>query len=593
MFPFIFSIIFLLLLPFSPHPTQALEEFGHQQNTSYLLDSRGNATVTETITLTNLLSRLHPQEYIVKISGLSPQQITITSPENKKISHQVKQEESLTTITVKFLEPSLGKGQKNSFTLAYLLSNFAKQKGQTWEIILPEQSGNPGQNSELILKVPETYGTISYATRPPKQKTPDSNFQVFTWSQTEITPRFLVAFGQQQIFSFNLSYFLQNHSHQNQLQEIPLPPDTPNQKIYFQQIHPTPQKIVLDQGGNWLAKYSLKPSQSLEIKAQGQAQVGPNSNPIPAPTEKNLDQYLKAQKYWPVDNPIIQTLAQKYFSPQTIYNFVIATLFYPNSINPNSIRQGALAALENPQQALCTEFTDLFISISRAANIPAREIEGFAWTDNPQIKPILSQDKDILHAWPQYYDQTQATWISIDPTWQKTTGGIDYFHHFDLNHLTFVIHGLSSESPPPPGSFRQSTQENSVQVNFAQKLEPSNPQPLKLKNISRLSLKKTIITFQNPALQSSPPQKVSFSHHQEQENIPSLPPLGEWELNISTPPWPMILLPRYRQLKILLSDQENYINYPPYYFYLSLTALAILFTLIFTLLFFKAKLKKN
>jgi transglutaminase-like putative cysteine protease len=52
---------------------------------------------------------------------------------------------------------------------------------------------------------------------------------------------------------------------------------------------------------------------------------------------------------------------------------------------------------------VCLEFTDLFIAIARAAGIPAREIDGFGYTQNAINRPI-SIDEDILHAWPEYYD---------------------------------------------------------------------------------------------------------------------------------------------------------------------------------------------
>ncbi len=53
----------------------------------------------------------------------------------------------------------------------------------------------------------------------------------------------------------------------------------------------------------------------------------------------------------------------------------------------------------------------------------------------------LSLIADVLHAWPEYYDQQQNVWVAIDPTWADTTGGIDYFSKLDLRHLTFAIQG--------------------------------------------------------------------------------------------------------------------------------------------------------
>ena len=92
------------------------------------------------------------------------------------------------------------------------------------------------------------------------------------------------------------------------------------------------------------------------------------------------------------------------------------------------------------------EFTDLFITIARSAGIPAREVNGFAYTENPDIQP-LSLVNDVLHAWPEYYDSEKGVWIPVDPTWGSTTGGVDYFSKLDLRHFTFVVHGKDSTKP--------------------------------------------------------------------------------------------------------------------------------------------------
>ncbi len=63
----------------------------------------------------------------------------------------------------------------------------------------------------------------------------------------------------------------------------------------------------------------------------------------------------------------------------------------------------------------------------------------------------MSLVKDVLHAWPEYYDESKKTWIMIDPTWGNTTHGMDYFSSLDFEHITFVIKGLSSTYPVPAG----------------------------------------------------------------------------------------------------------------------------------------------
>ena len=91
--------------------------------------------------------------------------------------------------------------------------------------------------------------------------------------------------------------------------------------------------------------------------------------------------------------------------------------------------------------------------MSRAAGIPAREVNGFAYTQNPNIEP-LSLVADVLHAWPEYWDKDKASWVQVDPTWGSTTKGTDFFSKLDLRHFTFVVHGLDYQKPYPPGSYK-------------------------------------------------------------------------------------------------------------------------------------------
>ena len=122
-------------------------------------------------------------------------------------------------------------------------------------------------------------------------------------------------------------------------------------------------------------------------------------------------------------------------------------------VTQSKSRLGALGVLNNPSSAVCLEFTDLFIALARAAGIPAREVDGFAYTQNSKQRP-LSLEKDILHAWPEYYDKELQTWIMVDPTWGNTTSGVDYFNMLDFDHIAFVIKGSNSSYPVPAGGYK-------------------------------------------------------------------------------------------------------------------------------------------
>jgi len=68
----------------------------------------------------------------------------------------------------------------------------------------------------------------------------------------------------------------------------------------------------------------------------------------------------------------------------------------------------------------CTEHTLLFVSLARAAGLPAREVGGVAYTS---LDPSLFG----WHAWAEVHDGRQ--WVTIDPTWHQV--------YVDATHVTF------------------------------------------------------------------------------------------------------------------------------------------------------------
>ncbi|MEK7106204.1 MAG: transglutaminase-like domain-containing protein, partial [Patescibacteria group bacterium] len=171
----------------------------------------------------------------------------------------------------------------------------------------------------------------------------------------------------------------------------------------------------------------------------------------------DASRYLSERPYWEVSDSLIVDLAQKYKTPEDIYTYVSTALSYDYSrVSLGTERYGAVGSLESQKSALCNEFTDLFIAIARASGIPARRVVGYGYTTNPKIRP-LSLIVDVLHTWPEYYDEKKSLWISIDTTWANTTGGIDYFNKLDFSHIAFAINGISSTEPKSAGMYKDTS----------------------------------------------------------------------------------------------------------------------------------------
>ena len=420
----------------------ASDEFYTKYNVDYKFDSSGKSTITQNISLTNKTTNYYAPRYELEITGENPQNISgrdSTGPLKIDVSPK---NATTTVLTLYFNDVIVGRDKTLSFSLQYQ-GKPALHNGQVWELSLPKISQTNIDEYNLNLVVPESFGKPAYLSPPPVSSTANT----YHFTQDQLSQLGVVAaFGNFQSYSFRLAYRITGPGH------IALPPDTGYQRVYFDSLVPPPDSVAIDPDGNWLASYQLKPGQTADIIASGVAHLLAEPLTSFMSPMANLDEYLKPTTYWQVDAPQIQELAKKLRTPQTIYDYVVATLSYDYSrvsSDPSPSRLGALAALAKPDSAICTEFTDLFVAIARAAGIPAREINGFAYTNDPALRPV-GLAADVLHAWPQYWDANRRIWVNIDPTWAKTTGGVDFFNKLDFNHFTFVIHGLSDSLPPYP-----------------------------------------------------------------------------------------------------------------------------------------------
>ena len=461
------SLLLLIgLVLIFPAPTLAVSEFLTNYQVVYQVHSSGLTTVTQNVSLTNQASHVYAAEYRLSTSSDQIQGVRAWDGLGP-ITASLEESLGVKTVRLVFNEKVVGKDKTLRFGLEYETPELAIAKGQTWELRLPKLAEPETIDQyQLILKVPAGFGQAAYILPQPDQTQP----LTYIFNKNAAAKGIIALFGNFQVFDFKISYPLTNKNSQKQAFSVALPPDTASQKVVYQRLTPEPENVLVDFDGNWLARYQLAAGESILVEIQGTAQVflepvSRQAGPLP----DDLSQYLQPQPYWPVDHPRIQELAQRLKTPLAIYRFVVDTLSYDYDRIGQAERLGALRVLDHPEMALCMEFTDLFITLARASGLAAREINGYAQTENPRLQP-LSLEQDILHSWPEYWDSQAEVWRSVDPTWEKTTAGIDYFHKLDLDHLAFVIHGQDSQRPAAPGS----GPEKNVEVVFGS-------QPLKLR----------------------------------------------------------------------------------------------------------------
>lgn len=432
---------------------QAAGKFQANYDVSYAIAPSGVTIVTQTVSLINQETNLYPKQYSIILDTTNIRNI-IARDDGGTITPTITQKDGKTEILLTFNKQIVGIGKQLTFTLRYENSDIAQKNGTIWEVNIPGISDDPDLGTyNVSLQVSPTFGKNAYLSPLPA----DGKH----WNRTQMTKGGIsAAYGERQYSKLTLRYFLENTHVTPVTQEIALPPDTSFQRVSIDSLSPKPQEITKDADGNWLARYTLTPGQKLSIQAGvSVALVLEPRSDYQKPTGQDFSEYLHPLPFWESNDESIQKLASLYKTPKDIYDFVVNSLTYDyERVKKPTTRKGALEALKSPKNAICMEFTDLFIAIARAAGIPAREAVGYAYTTNSKLRP-LSLVTDILHAWPEYYDTTQNIWIPVDPTWGNTTGGVDYFTKLDFNHITFAIHGTSSSEPFPAGFYREQGKE--------------------------------------------------------------------------------------------------------------------------------------
>ena len=137
--------------------------------------------------------------------------------------------------------------------------------------------------------------------------------------------------------------------------------------------------------------------------------------------QEQLDSYLKSERHIEVDDELIQQKAYM-LKGKTIlstientYNFVVRHLQYTRFPEPLGARNALIH-----KEGDCTEFTDLFVALCRANNIPARRMYGF----------VINAKGNQRHNWPEAYID-KIGWVPFE----VTAGNAQRFDYMKNNYV--------------------------------------------------------------------------------------------------------------------------------------------------------------
>lgn len=464
MFQKILGLAFVVVVMIWPIKAYAEEQFLTNYDVNYDVGTDGSTTVIENITFKNNTDKFYASKYTVSIGATK---ISDVSAYDKKgpLQTNVTVENNRTKIEVSFVDQIVGLDKEYGWTLRYKSNDYAERTGKVWLVTVPRAPKLVnGDEYNLSLSVPVSFGDPTAIDPKPTRKVESGGKIRMFFDRSQLAQTgILASFGSVQVMDFDIKYVMENKSVLPIYGKLPLPMDTEYQQVLINDLNPKPENVSIDEDGNYIAWYKLDREQVLNIEAKGMVRLSLKSS---SEANKELSKFeinrlTKTDKYWDVDNPSIKQKLNEILSgspnidtrakARLIDKFVVNFLTYNQGrvAEQNFERLGSVAALNNPTEALCGEYADLFVALARAAGIPARRLEGYAYTSNREIRP-LSLGTTLLHAWAEYYDPIKG-WVMVDPTWESSNDGVDYFSNFDLNHFVLAIQGGNSTQPSASG----------------------------------------------------------------------------------------------------------------------------------------------
>ncbi len=144
--------------------------------------------------------------------------------------------------------------------------------------------------------------------------------------------------------------------------------------------------------------------------------------------------YCTMQKYWEIEDPKIQSLSRQ-LSERAGNDESFCRLAYQTVRKQMKLkthldeRKGASRALRE-KEGDCDEHTDLFIALTRAAQIPSRRVIGHIYKRQNEPEP---------HAWSEVFLENRG-WLPVDPA-------LGNFGLLTEAYFSRVREGLISERP--------------------------------------------------------------------------------------------------------------------------------------------------
>lgn len=417
----------------------------------YTLDESRDVKVKYTTVETNLTENKRIKSETIKIPGkvISAKAYLENENSNNQLLTEIVEEDDYSLVKVYFSNLAFGTGQTIAWTLSYTLKDEILLSGNlkyfyVRGIIRTDEI----KSFNVKINYPNSYGKVNYSSTKGYELIKNDTTTEINLGEKDFEKGFvLLIFGDAQYYRFLMNYNVVKGISA----KIVIPPNRFNQGVILTEISPLPDSSVYDEDGNYILNYEIKSNDIKKIYLEGYVTVFPNTGDSSKDysISENLNDYLKEDMYWEVTNDeivrkvheVVKDVDSNYTKAEKIYTFVVNTLKYSGSVDiQKRQRLGALGALSNHDDVVCQEFSDLFITMARAAGIPAREVDGYGVDIQKNTDSTV-----ILHSWAEFWDD-KLGWVQVDPTWEDSTNG-NYFNNLGSDHLVFMVRGVSSTNP--------------------------------------------------------------------------------------------------------------------------------------------------
>lgn len=461
-------MLFVLLfgLALAPLKVRSATDFSYNTQVTYKVSENGNTQVEETYQITNNTTNKYLDSLALSTPTDEVKNLTVTDNTGAVIPAELITKSTTQQgytynyqeINLKFNHKQVGKNLTWGFKIQYQTSKLVEVKGSAHTVYIPAVTQGTGDDGyQVTLSVPQSFGDPHSSGAKPTSGGISDGKAVYTFEKQDLTKQALaLVFGDSTVYKVNFNFPLKNDSSVSKTFTVALPPDTSSQKIYVNSLEPKPANTRLDVDGNVLADYNVPGKSQMTVKTDIEGVVkyleydlaaSGTKQDIPAELVKK---YTTPTHYWQSQDPNL-VLALKAKTDinnkqkvsdivREINSFVIQTLSYNNEKIKYNIRQGSSAALKDPSNAVCLEYSDLMIALLRSQGIPARMPIGYGYTGNLKSSSSVS---DSLHSWVEAY-VPGVGWMNIDPTWGEK---FDNFGKSDLDHFSFAVWGTSDDAP--------------------------------------------------------------------------------------------------------------------------------------------------